>query len=78
MLISARLSGIFSAGLRGCGEGGGVRGRRGIFLGGASVSDVCGIFLSMHGGTETSGRSGVALGVHGILLGGGMGKLLLH
>ena len=89
MLLSGRLSGIFSAGLQGCGEGGGVRGRRSsggasvsgvraIFFGGASASGVRGIFLSMHGGTETSGRSGVPLGVHGILLRGGMGKLLLH
>ena len=68
-----------------------MRGRRAICFGGASVSSVCAIFfggasvsgvreilLSMHGGAETSGRSGVPLGVHGILLRGDMGKLLLH
>ena len=90
MLLSGRLSGIFSAGLQGCGEGGGVRGRRSsggasvsgvraIFFGGASVSGVRGTLYN--GGAETSGRSGVSLevhGVHGILLRGGMGKLLLH
>ena len=69
--------------------GASVSGVRAIFfggVGGASASSVGvvgvrGIFLSMHGGTETSGRSGVSLevhGVHGILLRGGMGKLLLH
>ena len=84
MPLSGNLFGIFSTGLRGCSEGGGVRGRRAICFGGASVSSVCAIFFgdasvsSMHGGAETSGRSGVPLGVHGILLRGDMGKLLLH
>ena len=100
MLLSGRLSGIFSAGLQGCGEGGGVRGRRSS--GGASVSGVRAIFFGDVGGASASsvgvvgvlgifliflmaalrsGRSGVSLevhGVHGILLRGGMGKLLLH
>ena len=73
MLLSGRLSAIFSAGLRGCGEGGGV-GAHGISS--ALLSGVRGIFFGRAGASVSgAGRSGVAVRVHGILLRGGMGKL---
>ena len=74
MLLSGRLSGIFSAGLQGCGEGGGVGG-----ISSALLSGVRGIFFGGAGASVSGAdRSGVARGVHGILSRGGMGNLLLH